>query len=49
MRLRKKGIAQVHTDMGGGMLGYEVSGYFVKQLAAAAEEGKNIRKGGAMQ
>jgi len=49
MRLRKKGIAQVHTDMGGGMLGYEVTGYFVKQLAAAAEEGKNIRKGGAMQ
>ena len=49
MRLRKKGIAQVHTDMGGGMLGYEVTPYLVKQLLASAEEAREIRKGGMPQ
>ncbi len=46
MRLRKKGIAQVHTDMGGGMLGYEVTGYLMKQLLASVEEAREIREGG---
>ncbi|MBR3293515.1 MAG: hypothetical protein IKI69_03715 [Oscillospiraceae bacterium] len=46
MRLRKKGIAQVHTDMGGGMLGYELTAYFVKQLSLAADEAQSIREGG---
>ncbi|MBQ8160328.1 MAG: hypothetical protein IJ083_06205 [Clostridia bacterium] len=46
MRLRKKGIAQVHTDMGGGMLGYEVTPYLLKQLLASLEESREIRKGG---
>ncbi len=49
MRLRKKGIAQVHTDLGGGMLGYEVTPYLMKQLTAAAEEAAEIRKGGMPQ
>jgi len=43
-RLRKKGIAIVHTDAGGGMLGYEVTTYFTKQLLAAAEEAEAIGK-----
>ena len=45
MRLRKKGIAQVHTDQGGGMLGYEVTPYLMKQLLASVEESKEIRSG----
>jgi len=43
-RLRKKGISIVHTDAGGGMLGYEVTTYFVKQLLASKEEVEEIRK-----
>ena len=46
MRLRKKGIAQVHTDMGGGMLVYEVTPFLLKQLLASLEESREIRKGG---
>ena len=49
MRLRKKGIAQVHTDMGGGMLGYEVTPYLMKQLLSSVGESKEIRKGGMPQ
>lgn len=49
MRLRKKGIAQVHTDMGGGMLGYEVTPYLIKQLLSSVEESREIRKGGMPQ
>ena len=43
-RLRKKGISIVHTDAGGGMLGYEVTTYFVKQLLASKAEVEEIRK-----
>ena len=37
-RLRKKGIAIVHTDGGGSMLGYEVTPYFLQQLRTAKQE-----------
>ena len=37
-RLRKKGIAIVHTDGGGSLLGYEVTPYFLQQLRAAKQE-----------
>ena len=49
MRLRKKGIALVHTDLSGGMLGYEITEYFVKQLIDSAAEAEGIRRGGAAQ
>jgi Nitrogenase molybdenum-iron protein, alpha and beta chains len=43
-RLRKKGIAIVHTDMGGDMLGFEVTVCLMRQLLAAKEEADEIRK-----
>jgi nitrogenase molybdenum-cofactor synthesis protein NifE len=43
MRLRKKKIAQVHTDMGGAMLGYEITGYFTEQLIIAKKEAEMIQ------
>lgn len=43
-RLRKKGIAIVHTDMGGSMLGYEVTPYFIKQLCLSKQESDAIGK-----
>lgn len=46
MRLRNKGIALVHTDMGGGMLGYEATSYLLAQLIHSAEEAREIREGG---
>ena len=46
MRLKKKKIAQVHTDMGGAMLGYEVTGYFIEQLILSAEEARMLRDEG---
>jgi len=45
MRLRKKNIAQVHTDMGGAMLGFEVTDYFVGQLISSAGEARDMRSG----
>jgi len=41
-RLRKKGIAIVHTDAGGGMLGFEVATYFAQQLIGATKEAAEI-------
>ncbi len=43
MRLRKKGMAIVHTDAGGGMLGFEVTPYFTAQLLEAKKEADEIR------
>jgi len=43
-RLRKKGIAIVHTDGGGSMLGYEVTPYFTKQLCLSKQEADAIGK-----
>lgn len=43
-RLRKKGIAVLHSDAAGGMLGFEVTIYLLKQLSAAAAEAKIFRK-----
>ena len=43
-RLRKKGIAIVHTDGGGSILGYEVTPYFLQQLTAAKREADAIGK-----
>lgn len=43
-RLRKKGIAIVHSDAAGSMLGFEVTNYLLKQITAAAEEAKIYRK-----
>ncbi|MBR4145866.1 MAG: nitrogenase component 1 [Lachnospiraceae bacterium] len=44
MRLKKKKIAQVHTDMGGAMLGYEVTGYFTEQLIISKKESELLQK-----
>ena len=44
MRLRKKGIAIVHTDRAGSMLGFEVTNFFVQQLIASYQEAMNIQK-----
>lgn len=44
MRLRKKKIAQVHTDMGGAMLGYEVTSYFIEQLIISSDEARSMRE-----
>ncbi len=49
MRLKMKKIAQVHTDMGGAMLGYEVTGYFVEQLVTATEEATAMREEGQVE
>ena len=43
-RLRKKGIAIVHSDRAGSMLGFEVTEYLLKQLKAATAEAKIYRK-----
>ncbi len=43
-RLRKKGIAIAHTDRASGMLGFEVTGFVLGALAAAAREAKEYRK-----
>lgn len=43
-RLRKKGIAIVHSDAAGSMLGFEVTNYLLKQITVAAEEAKIYRK-----
>lgn len=43
-RLRKKGIAILHSDAAGSMLGFEVTVYLIKQLAAAAAEAAAFRK-----
>lgn len=43
-RLRKKGIAILHSDAAGSMLGFEVTIYLIKQLAAAAAEAAAFRK-----
>lgn len=43
-RLRKKGIAILHSDAAGSMLGFEVTVYLIKQLAAAAQEAAAFRK-----
>lgn len=43
-RLRKKGIAIVHTDGGGSMLGYEVTPYFLGQLRLSKKEADAIGK-----
>ena len=43
-RLRKKGIAMVHSDKASGMLGFEVTDYIIGELVRAAAECREIRE-----
>lgn len=43
-RLRQKGMAIVHSDRAGGMLGFEVTGYLLQQLVKAVREAKEYRR-----
>lgn len=45
-RLRQKGIAMVHTDGAGSMLGFECTRLVTRALLMAAKESRDIRKGG---
>ncbi len=45
-RLRQKGIAMVHTDGAGSMLGFECTRLVTRALLMAAQEARDIRKGG---
>lgn len=47
-RLRAKGIAMVRSDAANGMLGFECTLAAVRLLIAAADEAREIRKGGAL-
>jgi nitrogenase molybdenum-cofactor synthesis protein NifE len=43
-RLRQKGMAIVHSDRAGGLLGFEVTGYLLQQLVKAVGEAKEYRR-----
>ncbi len=43
-RLRRKGIAILHSDRAGGMLGFEVTSYLLRQLKEAIAEARTYRE-----
>ena len=42
-RLRKKGIAMVHSDKASNMLGFEVTLFITEELVRAAKEAKDLK------